>query len=179
MSLRIRSIEHVAKAREPAHYPRDRLAEVAFAGRSNVGKSSAINTLLGRQRLAKVSGTPGRTRSLDFYRVELASGSPRAFYLVDLPGYGYAKLPAHVRQAWKAMVEEYLLSSGSLVALVHILLPAFRGLLLMPKYFQGEVLKKMIVPDGSKIARSLLLKKKEMISLPLFRMWFAQSLNNC
>src|SRR5260370_2222683 len=76
--------------------------EIAFAGRSNVGKSSAINALLGRKGLARTSKTPGRTQTINFY--ELADG----MRLVDLPGYGYARVPKLMREEWKALVGAYL-----------------------------------------------------------------------
>jgi len=100
----IRSVEYagsVASSKNPL--PGD-LPQVAFSGRSNVGKSSLINTLLGRTRkkIAKVSSVPGKTQMLNFYRVN------DRFFLVDLPGFGYAKAPGPVRESWKRLVEWYL-----------------------------------------------------------------------
>lgn len=89
--------------------------EVAFAGRSNAGKSSAINTLAGHTRLAFVSKTPGRTQLINYFR--LVNGS----YLVDLPGYGYAKVPEKVRRDWSGLLESYLSRRQSLVGLVLIM----------------------------------------------------------
>ena len=89
-------------AGRPADFPPAGPAEVAFAGRSNVGKSSAINALLGRKGLARTSKTPGRTQTINFY--ELAEG----VRLVDLPGYGYARVPKLMREQWKALVGAYL-----------------------------------------------------------------------
>jgi len=80
-------------------------AEIAFAGKSNVGKSSLINTLVGRRKLARTSGTPGRTRELVLFRVTLRDGS---FDCIDLPGYGYAKVSKHERRAWGPMIESFL-----------------------------------------------------------------------
>jgi GTP-binding protein len=90
--------------------------EVAFAGRSNVGKSSAINALLGRRNLARTSKTPGRTQTINFYELE-GEGSAR---LVDLPGYGYARVPKPMREQWKALVGSYL-ESRTPVAVVVIM----------------------------------------------------------
>ena len=94
--------------------PPPELPEIAFAGRSNVGKSSLINCLLGRRDLARTSGQPGKTQTLNFY---LANGQ---FYLVDLPGYGFAKVPQQIRNKWKDLLENYLSQRESLkgVALV-------------------------------------------------------------
>lgn len=95
--------------------PRDAVREVAFAGRSNAGKSSAINTLAGRVRLAYVSKTPGRTQHLNYFA--LAEGR----YFVDLPGYGYAKAPEGVRSQWEGLVGPYLGKREQLVGLVVIM----------------------------------------------------------
>lgn len=95
--------------------PSDSLCEVAFAGRSNAGKSSAINTLAGRVRLAFVSKTPGRTQHLNYFRLEEGK------YLVDLPGYGYAKAPEAVRSQWEGLIGPYLQGRGPLTGLVVIM----------------------------------------------------------
>lgn len=103
-------------ALEPGATPEDDLPRVAFSGRSNVGKSSLINTILRRtqKKIAHVSARPGKTRALNFYRVN------DAFFLVDLPGYGYAKAPAAVREAWKGLVEGYLAEEARLSGVVHL-----------------------------------------------------------
>lgn len=98
-----------------AHLPPAASPEIAFAGRSNAGKSSAINTLAGHTRLAFVSKTPGRTQLINFFR--LTNGS----YLVDLPGYGYADVPEDVRRQWRGLLENYLTRRTSLVGLVLIM----------------------------------------------------------
>jgi GTP-binding protein len=98
----VKSAEFVTSAVKPSQYPPAELAEFAFAGRSNVGKSSMINTLVNRRRLVKTSNTPGRTQLINFFRV---NGN---LSFVDLPGYGYAKVPPKIRAAWGPMVETYL-----------------------------------------------------------------------
>ncbi len=98
-----------------AHYPPPAMPEIAFAGRSNVGKSSLINALLGRKRLARTSSTPGRTQALNFFLVQ------DRFYFVDLPGYGYARVPLEVKKSWGAMVETYLRRRVNLRGVVLIL----------------------------------------------------------
>lgn len=95
--------------------PRDSICEVAFAGRSNAGKSSAINTLAGRVRLAFVSKTPGRTQHLNYFT--LADGK----YFVDLPGYGYAKAPEEIRSQWEGLIGPYLSKREQLAGLVVIM----------------------------------------------------------
>ena len=95
--------------------PEPTLPEVAFAGRSNVGKSSVINRLVNRKKLARVSNTPGRTREINFFRVN------DDFVLVDLPGYGYAKISKEARAAWKPLIEGYLRGSPMLRGIVQLL----------------------------------------------------------
>lgn len=92
------------------------LPQVALAGRSNVGKSSLINYLAGRRQLAKTSATPGKTRSINFYAV-----SPLNYYLVDLPGYGYAKVPEAMREAWGKVIDAYFRQRQSLAGLVVVM----------------------------------------------------------
>jgi len=94
--------EFVNSSGTPATFPSDRLPEVAFLGRSNVGKSSLINALLGQKGLAFTSNTPGRTQTINFYRID------GAYYFVDLPGYGYARVPPGFAAEWKKLIEEYL-----------------------------------------------------------------------
>ena len=111
----IKSAEFVISAAKTSQYPIDPLPEVAFAGRSNVGKSSLINTLVGRKRLVKTSATPGRTQLINFFCIN------RALFFVDLPGYGYAKVPVAVQKKWGPMVETYLASRTNLKAVVVIM----------------------------------------------------------
>jgi GTP-binding protein len=103
--LKILSAELLAVASRPQEFPRAELPEVAFLGRSNVGKSSLLNRLVHRKQLARTSTTPGKTRLVHWYRVERSSG---ALCLVDLPGYGYAKVAQEERRRWKRLVESYL-----------------------------------------------------------------------
>lgn len=113
--LVIRTAEFVKSAVRPEQYPAEQGPEVAFAGRSNVGKSSLINCLVQRKKLVRVSRTPGLTQTLNFF---LINGR---FHLVDLPGYGYARVSTGVRAQWGAMVESYLTGRRSLRGLVHIM----------------------------------------------------------
>jgi len=111
----IKSAEFVKSAVKPKHYPSADLPEIAFAGRSNVGKSTLINTILNRKRLVKTSKTPGRTQLINFFLIN------KAFSFVDLPGYGYAKVPESVRKSWGPMIETYLSTRKTLHAVVLIL----------------------------------------------------------
>lgn len=122
--MKARSAQFVTSAADPTGYPPEDLAEVAFAGRSNVGKSTLINTLVGVPRLARTSNTPGRTRLLNWFRVEPQKGA--AIALVDLPGYGFAKVPREMRESWRPMVESFLVKR-SVLRHVFVLVDARRG----------------------------------------------------
>jgi len=113
--MKITSAEYIKAAAKPDQFPEPTLPEVAFAGRSNVGKSSLINTLVHRKKLAQTSGTPGKTRLIHFYDIN------HRFSFVDLPGYGYAKVSAETRKSWRPMVERYLQGRPNLVLVVVIL----------------------------------------------------------
>jgi GTP-binding protein len=114
--LIVRELEFLGGMASPQGWrPETTLPEVAFAGRSNVGKSSLINTLLRRSKAARVSNTPGRTREINFFKVN------DQFVLVDLPGYGYARISKDRKAEWKPMIEGYLRSSQNLRGIVQLL----------------------------------------------------------
>lgn len=112
--------EFIIGAVEPELFPAESLPEVAFLGRSNVGKSSLINRLTGVKGLARTSSTPGRTQAVQFYRVD------GKWHFVDLPGYGYARVPKDFLESWKKLIESYLSGRGSL-RLCLLLIDARRG----------------------------------------------------
>ncbi|MBJ6801261.1 ribosome biogenesis GTP-binding protein YihA/YsxC [Geomonas propionica] len=111
----VKSTEFIKSATRPAHYPEGNLPEIAFAGRSNVGKSSLVNVLVNRKNLVRTSSTPGRTQLINFFQVN------DDFMLVDLPGYGYAKVPLAVKKDWRPMMETYLAKRKNLRGVVLIL----------------------------------------------------------
>ena len=112
MTIRSAKFAHSLDRLRP--FPGQGMPEIAMAGKSNVGKSSMINSLLGNSKLARISSEPGKTRLVNFYRVN------DQFWLVDLPGYGFAKAPKAERERWAAMIEGYLEGSGHLKRVLHL-----------------------------------------------------------
>ncbi len=112
--MKITSAEFTKSAFNESHWTTDSLPEISFLGRSNVGKSSLLNSLLQRKGLARTSNTPGRTQSINFFLVN------DSFYFVDLPGYGYAKVSKMMRLDWGKMAEEYLANRRELVLSIHL-----------------------------------------------------------
>ena len=108
----IRTAEFITSAARPAQYPPAGVKEIAFAGRSNVGKSSLINLLVGRKALAKVSSSPGKTRTINFFNIN------DAFRIVDLPGYGFAKVSKAEQESWGRMMETYLSKREDLASVI-------------------------------------------------------------
>jgi len=113
--MKIRSAEFVISAPGPMQFPKDSKPQIAIAGRSNVGKSSLMNSLLHRKTLVKTSQTPGKTQLINFFIIN------ESFYFVDLPGYGYARVPYAVTDAWAPMIEGYLKNAPRLSAVIVLL----------------------------------------------------------
>jgi GTP-binding protein len=112
--------EHITSSARPEQFPAESLPEIAFLGRSNVGKSSLLNCLTGKKGLAFTSSKPGCTQLINFFRVN------GEMHFVDLPGYGYARVPLEVKARWKSLIESYLLERSTLAAVV-VLLDSRRG----------------------------------------------------
>lgn len=113
--MKITSAEFTKSAFNQTHWTTDGLPEIAFLGRSNVGKSSLLNSLLQRKGLARTSNTPGRTQSINFFLIN------ESFYFADLPGYGYAKVSKTMRHEWGVMAEEYLAQRNELVLSIQLI----------------------------------------------------------
>ena len=113
--MKITSAEFLTGAVSYKQYPDSAYPELAFAGRSNVGKSSLINSLLNRKKLVKTSQTPGKTQEINFFKIN------NDFIFTDLPGYGFAKVPQPVRKRWGKMIEDYLLKRETLLAVIFII----------------------------------------------------------
>lgn len=113
--MKITSAEFIKSAFNESHWTTDGLSEISFLGRSNVGKSSLLNSLLNRKGLARTSNTPGRTQSINFFLIN------ESFYFVDLPGYGYAKVSKTMRADWGKMAEEYLAERRELTLSIQLI----------------------------------------------------------
>ena len=114
MALNVNNAEFIRSAVRPADFPRDGLPQVAFAGRSNVGKSSVINRLLNRKNFARVGAAPGKTTHINYFLID------RSFYLVDLPGYGYARVSRGMQEDWGRMMDSYFAGTQSLLHILHL-----------------------------------------------------------
>jgi len=157
----IKNAELVAVAVKPEQYPPDDRVEIAFAGRSNVGKSSLLNLMTGRKSLARVSGSPGKTRTINFYEIN------GEFRIVDLPGYGYAKVSKQVTAGWGEMVEKYLEHRDSLRKVVQLVdirhLPTNQDIQ-MYEYLRHYGLDGLVVATkADKVSRNELAKQLAQI----------------
>ena len=157
----IKSAEFVTSAVKPAGYPPAELPEIAFAGRSNVGKSSLINTLVNRRHLVKTSSTPGRTQLINFFHVN------GAIAFVDLPGYGYAKVPVAVRKKWGPMIETYLATRKTLKGVVVILdirrLPREEEQNLIDWLDHFSIPAIIVLTKTDKLSKTKMIKQQEAI----------------
>lgn len=158
----IKSAEFVTSAVRPQQYPAAELPELAFAGRSNVGKSSLINTLVSRRKLVQTSSTPGKTRLINFFRVN------DALMLVDLPGYGYARVSEEERRKWRPMIERYLSNRENLKAVVVILdirrAPNEEDAQLLDWLARREIASILVVTKADKLSKTAQLKQLKIIA---------------
>ena len=162
--IRIVDAKFIKSAVKPVDYPSSEYSDVAFAGKSNVGKSSMINTLLNRKMIAKVSSTPGKTKLINFFKIHFKDESNEDGYLnfVDLPGYGYAKVSKTEREKWKKMIEAYFRTRESLkcvILLVDIRHKADTKDLLMLEMLKSFKIPFLVVATKSdKIKKTVQLK---------------------
>ena len=160
--MKILSAEFVTSAAGRKQFPADRKPQVAFAGRSNVGKSSLINAILNRKSLVKTSSTPGKTQLINFF---LINGT---FYCVDLPGYGYAKAPRSVVDAWAPMIEGYIKGSPQIRGVVVLLdirrEPDDRDQRLIAWLGQYAIPALFVLTKADKLKRGEMAKARQMIA---------------
>ena len=161
----IKSAEFIKSAVKPAQYPDEALPEFAFTGRSNVGKSSLINTLVNRKRLVKTSATPGRTQLINFFLIN------KTFSFVDLPGYGYAKVPASVRKKWGPMIETYLSTRKTLKGVALIMdvrrVPSIQDLNFIEWLYYYNLPGMLILTKADKLSKNKQLMQKATIAKAL------------
>lgn len=161
----IKSAEFIKSAVNPSHYPPVTLPEIAFAGRSNVGKSSLINVLVNRKRLAKTGATPGRTQLINFFNIN------GVFTFVDIPGFGYARVPVSVKKNWGPMVETYLSTRKTLKGVILIMdirrTPGPEELSLVEWLNHYHIPSRMVVTKIDKLSRSKQLPQKQKIARAL------------
>ena len=174
--MKIKKADIVAVTGRPDQYPPDTMAEIAFAGRSNVGKSSLLNLLTGRKKLAKVSASPGKTRTINFYEIN------DTFRIVDLPGYGYAKVSKSISESWGKMMDLYFQHRQGLckvILLVDIRHAPTKQDLQMYQYLQAYDLDGLVVATKAdkisrgqqeryiSVIRKTLGMKKEDVVIPI------------
>ena len=163
--MKIRSADFITSATKPSQYPPANLPEIAFAGRSNVGKSSLINTLVNRKHLVKTSSTPGRTQLINFFNIN------DAMVFVDLPGYGYAKVPQSIRKKWGPMIETFLSKRETLKGVVVIMdirrTPGIeeRDLIRWLDYYKIAAI--LVITKADKLSKNKQLKQQAAISQAL------------
>jgi GTP-binding protein len=158
----IKSVEFVTSAVRASQFPATDLPEFAFAGRSNVGKSSLINTLVNRKKLVKTSSTPGKTRLINFFRVN------DALMFVDLPGYGYARVPEAERRSWQPMIEGYLAVRENLQAVIVILdmrrTPGAEEIQLLEWLEQRGLTAILVITKSDKLSKTARKKQIQIIA---------------
>lgn len=161
----IKSAEFIKSAVKPAQYPDAVLPEFAFTGRSNVGKSSLINTLVNRKRLVKTSATPGRTQLINFFLIN------KAVLFVDLPGFGYAKVPASVRKKWGPMIETYLSTRKTLKGVALIMdirrIPGIQDLNFIEWLYYYNIPGMLILTKADKLSKTKQLTQQATIAKAL------------
>jgi GTP-binding protein len=163
--LIIKSTEFIKSAVKPSHYPEGDLPEIAFAGRSNVGKSSLINVLVNRKNLVRTSSTPGRTQLINFFNVN------GTFTLVDLPGYVFARVPLAVKKEWGPMMETYFAKRANLRGVVLILdvrrTPVAEDTQMLQWFRAYDIPALLVVTKCDKVSRNERGKQADVIARAL------------
>ncbi|MBS4216979.1 YihA family ribosome biogenesis GTP-binding protein [Bacillus sp. FJAT-49711] len=159
--MKVHQVELVISAVKPEQYPSEGLPEFALAGRSNVGKSSFINKMINRKSMARTSSKPGKTQTLNFYKIE------ESLYFVDVPGYGYARVSKREREAWGQMIETYFTSREELLAVLMIVdlrHPPTKDDVMMYEFLKHYDLKCIVVATkADKIPRGKYDKHKKVV----------------
>jgi len=160
--MHVKTATYLTSAVQPKGYPEQTMPEIAFAGRSNVGKSSLINVLVNRKSLVRTSSTPGRTQMLNFFCIN------EQFLLVDLPGYGFAKVPLAVKKAWEPMIKTYLQARENLAAVVLLFdirrIPREEDIQLLDWLEEFEIPTIPVITKADKVNRSQQQKHVKQIA---------------
>ncbi len=150
--MKIRNLNLVCTELDPKRFPRSGLSEIAISGRSNVGKSSLLNMILGRKNIARVSREPGKTRTVNYFLIN------DQFYLVDLPGYGYAKVSREMRTGWQKIIYEYIEEREQLAGVIQLIdsrhTPTKDDLLMLQRLIDGERETLAVFTKSDKIGRN-------------------------
>ena len=170
--MKITSARFVASLTDVKQLPTDGLPEIALVGRSNVGKSSLINKLCGKRNLAFISSTPGKTQALNYFLIN------ESFYIVDLPGYGYARVPEHVKAGWSKLIENYLSNREQIKLVLHIV-DARHEPTELDKMMAGwldyfKIPYIIVIPKIDKIARSKISRQVEIIKNSFGKLKYCQ-----
>jgi GTP-binding protein len=170
--MKITSARFIASLTDIKQLPTDGLPEIALVGRSNVGKSSLINKLCGKKNLAFISSTPGKTQALNYFLIN------ESFYIVDLPGYGYARVPEHVKAGWSKLIENYLSNREQIKLVLHIV-DARHEPTELDKMMAGwldyfKIPYIIVITKIDKIARSKVARQVEMIKNAFGKLRYCQ-----
>lgn len=159
--MKIVKSDFVISAVRKEQYPTNGFPEIAFVGRSNVGKSSLINTLISRKNLARTSGRPGKTQTLNFYLIN------ERFHFVDLPGYGFAKVSRDIKEKWSKFIEEYLTSRPNLMGVIQLVdlrhPPSEEDVMMFDWLRHLGIPFLLVATKADKISRGQHLKHKKII----------------
>lgn len=159
--MKVHNVEMIMSAVRPEQYPEEGYPEFALAGRSNVGKSSFINKMIGRKSLARTSSKPGKTQTLNFYKIE------EQLFFVDVPGYGYAKVSKSERETWGQMIEEYLVGREELRAVIQIVdirhVPTVDDRLMYDFLVHYDIPAIVIATKADKVPKGKLARQEKII----------------
>ena len=170
MKINVNNADIALTVGQPRQFPKDPRPQIALSGRSNVGKSSLINTLLGRKSLARVSSSPGKTITINYYNVD------KKLYLVDLPGYGYAKRSADSKRVWSSLTEDYFLKNPSADALRLVIQlvdirtgPTDDDIMMINMMIEREIPFVVVTTKTDKLSKTALKEALSMLDEEYFR----------
>lgn len=159
--MKVKNPRFVTSAFDSKDFPVHNFLEIAFSGRSNVGKSSMINKVVNNTKLARISSQPGRTRSINFFNID------DRFFLVDLPGYGFAKAPKKIKESWKYLIDGYLHNRSNLAGIIQIIdvrhKPSKEDQMMVDWLISAGIATLIVATKVDKISRGQRIKQKKLI----------------